>query len=122
MLFEARVLWAAALLSGFSASEAGGCGVAGEGSPIFLGTAAPRGYNLIKRCILAAATRGGVRDRVRGLGHEALKRHHKDRNTWGTNKVGTHTVPPLWCSVVGLFLGPVASSVGKNGNQGSGGL
>ena len=52
--------------------------MAGEGTSIFLGTAPPRGYNLLDRCVLAAATQGGVRNRAKGWVHEALENGCED--------------------------------------------
>lgn len=60
--------------------------MAGEGTSISLGTAAPRGYNLLDRCVLAAAVRAGVRNCARGWVHEALKNGPEDSKAWETNR------------------------------------
>lgn len=42
---------------------------------------------LMDVCVLAAAAQGGVRNRVTGWAHEALKHYREESSTQGTSKV-----------------------------------
>ena len=84
--FETHVLCVTASLSGFSEADASGW-CAGRRDIYLSWCAAPRGHSFLNRCVLAAATQGGVRSRVKGWVHEALKNRHEDSVPWATDEM-----------------------------------